>query len=63
MTKPCPFCSSVDVDPEYINGYYYVICFNCFAQGPRGLDYQDSKNKWNQYQPQQTKEQNDKRTT
>lgn len=53
--KPCPFCESEDLtiaqneEPSsHSYGMYFVVCWDCYANGP----YEKKKNtaikKWNQ---------------
>lgn len=51
--KPCPFCRSEDVATsntveEGTEGYGYVECHNCGAQGPFVLGELDAIIKWNE---------------
>lgn len=50
--KPCPFCGSEDlhIDYEIENGSpktFYVVCMNCFAQGPFHYTEKIAIDAWN----------------
>ena len=47
LFAPCPFCGR---RVGYISSHdgYRVACDPCDIYGPRGVDYQDARAKWNQ---------------
>ena len=47
LFAPCPFCGR---RVGYISSHdgYRVACDPCDIYGPRGVDYQDARTKWNQ---------------
>ena len=36
MIKPCPFCTSTNVEAEYdpVKKHSFIVCLDCEAQGP-----------------------------
>lgn len=41
--KPCPFCGSENVEPQYAGcGDWYVMCGSCATEGPWGETSKDS---------------------
>ena len=57
MCRPCPFCRSRGlhiaerniVSPEAIQSFFFVVCGNCGATGPRRANPIWAQRDWNGY--------------
>jgi Lar family restriction alleviation protein len=46
--KPCPFCSSEDVEVFSNYGRYFVTCCDCGSEGPNKEGKEEAIKGWNQ---------------